>query len=97
MNPVITPATAELLHGACLVASFLAISYFHVVFGEVVPKNLAIAKADRLAALVAPALLVFYRASVPFVVVIERSAAALTRFGRAQNRPATPADTPPKS
>lgn len=80
LNPVITPATAEVLHGACLVASFLAISYFHVVFGEVVPKNLAIAKADRLAALVAPALLVFYRASVPFVVVIERSAAALTRF-----------------
>ena len=35
--------------------SFLAISYFHVVLGEVVPKNLAIAKADRLAALVAPA------------------------------------------
>jgi putative hemolysin len=31
------------------------ISYFHVVMGEVVPKNLAIAKADRLAALVAPA------------------------------------------
>jgi putative hemolysin len=79
LHPVITPATAELLHGVCLVASFLAISYFHVVFGEVVPKNLAIAKADRLAALVAPALLVFYRASVPFVVVIERSASFLTR------------------
>jgi CBS domain containing-hemolysin-like protein len=31
------------------------------------------------AALVAPALLVFYRLSLPFVVVIERSAAALTR------------------
>ena len=46
--------------------------------GEVVPKNLAIAKADRLAALVAPALLVFYRVSLPFVVVIERSAGVLT-------------------
>jgi magnesium and cobalt exporter, CNNM family len=45
----------------------------------VVPKNLAIAKADRLAALVAPALLVFYRISMAFVVVIERSAAVLTR------------------
>ncbi len=76
---MITPATAEVLHGACLVASFLVISYFHVVLGEVVPKNLAIAKADRLAALVAPVLLVFYRASAPFVAVIERSASALTR------------------
>ena len=85
-----------MLHGACLVASFLAISYFHVVLGEVVPKNLAIAKADRLAALVAPALLVFYRASAPFVVVIERSAAALTRAA-APRTAAMPAATPPKS
>jgi CBS domain containing-hemolysin-like protein len=37
------------------------------------------AKADRLAALAAPALLVFYRVSIPFVVVIERSAGALVR------------------
>ena len=45
--------------------AFLLISYAHVVFGEVVPKNLAIEKADRLAILVAPALLVFYRVSAP--------------------------------
>ncbi len=59
--------------------SFLIISFFHVVLGEVVPKNLAITKADRLAALTAPALLVFYRATLAFVVVIERSADAITR------------------
>jgi len=45
----------------------------------VVPKNMAIAKADRLAALVAPLLLVFYKVSAPFVITIERSAGALTR------------------
>jgi len=45
----------------------------------VVPKNLAIAKADRLAALVAPVLLIFYRLSLPFVVAIERVANVLTR------------------
>jgi magnesium and cobalt exporter, CNNM family len=44
-----------------------------------VPKNLAISKADRLAALSAPPLLLFYRVMLPFVVVIERSAAAITR------------------
>ena len=79
LDPLIPPRAAALLHGVCIVASFLFISYFHVVFGEVVPKNLSIAKSDRLAALVAPALLVFYRISLPFVVVIERSAAFLTR------------------
>lgn len=78
-HPWLTPFTATFLRGAGFLLSFLAISYFHVVLGEVVPKNLAIAKADALAALVAPALLLFYRASLPFVVVIERSAGAITR------------------
>jgi putative hemolysin len=78
-HPLQTPLVAKVLHGACFVVSFLAISYFHVVMGEVVPKNMAIAKSDRLAALVAPLLLVFYRLSAPFVVIIERSAGAITR------------------
>jgi putative hemolysin len=78
-HPMTTPLTEKFLGGASLVVSFLAISYCHVVLGEVVPKNLAIAKADRLAALVAPALLVFYRISLPFVVVVERSSGVLMR------------------
>ena len=77
-HPATTPLGAKILHGACLAVSFLAISYLHVVLGEVVPKNMAIAKADRLAALLAPPLVVFLRLSVTFVVVIERSAAAIT-------------------
>src|SRR3984957_7724728 len=64
-HPLLTPFTDTFLRGAAFLISFLAISYFHVVLGEVVPKNLAIAKADALAALVAPVLLVFYRASLP--------------------------------
>jgi len=86
-HPVITPLTAKILHAAAFVLAFLAISYFHVVLGEVVPKNLAIAKADRLASLVAPALLVFHRISLPFVVIIERSAGALTRMFRLRPAP----------
>jgi putative hemolysin len=75
----LTRVTGGVLHGACFVTAFLTISYFHVVLGEVVPKNLAIAKADKLAALVAPALAVFYRLSIAFVVTIERSAGFITR------------------
>ncbi len=84
-HPAGTPDTVRLFHGLSLVFSFLFISLLHVVLGEVVPKNLAMAKADRLAALVAPALLVFYRISLPFVVVVERSAGALTRALRLRN------------
>lgn len=81
-RPLVTPATSALWHGGAFAIAFLAISYLHVVLGEVTPKNLAIAKADRLAALVAPPLLLFYRISLPFTVVVERSSAALTRAMR---------------
>jgi len=79
LGSLAAPVGPTILHGFSFVVSFLVISYFHVVMGEVVPKNLAITKADRLAVLVAPALLVFYRVSLPFVVAIERSANAVTR------------------
>jgi putative hemolysin len=81
-HPLSSPLEMEFLHGGCFVLSFLVISYFHVVLGEVVPKNLAIAKADRLAALVAPPLTVFYRTSLAFVVTIERSAGFIQRVLR---------------
>ncbi len=78
-NPVVTPRTAPVLHAIGFGLAFLIISFVHVVIGEVVPKNLAIEKADRMALLMAPALLVFLRISAPFVFVIEHSAAVLSR------------------
>jgi putative hemolysin len=71
--------SSVLLHGVAFTLAFLIISYSHVIIGEVVPKNLAIEKADKIAILSAPALLVFYRISQPFVVVIERSSALILR------------------
>ncbi|MBZ5592387.1 MAG: hemolysin family protein [Acidobacteriia bacterium] len=78
-EPAITPVTVKLLHGASFVLAFLVMTYFHVVIGEVVPKNLAIDRADRLAVVVAPALLIFYRISSPFIWAIEKSTAAITQ------------------
>ncbi len=69
-----------LLHGVAFALAFLLISYAHVIFGEVVPKNLAIEKADRVAVMAAPVLLIFYRISQPLVIVIERSAALALRL-----------------
>lgn len=73
------PWVVRLLHAACFALAFLLMTYTHVVIGEVVPKNLALAKADRLAMTVAPVLLVFARVVEPLIFAIERSAAALTR------------------
>src|SRR4051794_13646494 len=78
-HPILTPATSTVLHGACFVLAFAVMTYCHVVIGEVVPKNLAIEKADRLAVVVAPVLTVISRIASPFVNVIERSSTGITR------------------
>jgi CBS domain containing-hemolysin-like protein len=80
LEPWMTPTSERWLRGAGFAASFLLITYAHVVLGEVVPKNLSIEHADRLAVMVSPALLVFYRVSGPFVTVIERSATWVSRL-----------------
>jgi len=80
-------ASPVLLHAIAFIVAFLLISSAHVIIGEVVPKNLAIEKADQIAALTAPILLVFYRISQPFVVVIERSSALLLRLLGMSRRP----------
>jgi CBS domain containing-hemolysin-like protein len=80
IGPLVTPATAVLLHGVCLTLAFALMTFAHVVLGEVVPKNLAMDRADRLALLVAPVLLVFYRIVGPFVWAIERAASSLSRL-----------------
>ena len=79
-HPAWSPTAMRIVQGVSLLIAFLAISYLHVVAGEVVPKNLAISTADRLAVTIAPALQVFYGLSLPFVVVIERSTSAISRL-----------------
>ncbi len=79
-HPIVTPATATILHAVSFVLAFAVMTFCHVVIGEVVPKNLAIDKADRLAVLVAPALMLFYRVSSIFVAGIEGTARVLTRL-----------------
>jgi putative hemolysin len=58
--------------------SYMIMTYMHVVIGEVVPKNVAIDKRERLAVIVSPVLLVFYRVVEPFVYVLEKSATLIS-------------------
>ncbi|HLK19571.1 MAG TPA: CNNM domain-containing protein, partial [Bryobacteraceae bacterium] len=80
LGPLVAAKWDPILHAASFGIAFLSISYAHVVFGEVVPKNLAIEKADKLAILVAPPLLLFDRVATPFIIVAERSAAAISHW-----------------
>jgi CBS domain containing-hemolysin-like protein len=70
------------LRGVAFVGAFLFLTFVLVVLGEVVPKNLAIEKAERMAILTSPALLVCYRILEPFVLMVERASAMFSRrFG----------------
>jgi CBS domain containing-hemolysin-like protein len=75
-----TAAEVAASHIISLVLAFTLMTFFHVVVGEVVPKNLALEKSDRLSLLAAPILLVFYRVTEPFVWVIERASGVVSRL-----------------
>lgn len=79
LSPLGVYIPGSVVTGASVVLSYLIMTYFHVVIGEVVPKNVAIEKSERLAVVVSPVLLVFYRISEPFVLILERSAAAVSK------------------
>lgn len=79
LSPLGVYIPSGIVTGACVVMSYLIMTFFHVVIGEVVPKNVAIEKSERLAIVVSPVLLVFYRISEPFVLILERSASAVSK------------------
>jgi putative hemolysin len=77
------PVYAALIaHVAALVAvalGFCAITYFHVVVGELVPKSLALRRAEALAVAVAPPMLLFMAMARPAVRLLSRSAGIALR------------------
>ena len=64
---------------AAVVLGFCVITYFHVVLGELVPKSLALRRAEALAVAVAPPMLLFMGLARPAVRLLSRSAAAVLR------------------
>lgn len=64
---------------AAVVLGFCVITYFHVVLGELVPKSLALRRAEALALAVAPPMLLFMAVARPAVRLLSRSAATVLR------------------
>ncbi len=62
-----------------VVLGFCLITYLHVVLGELVPKSLALRRAEALAVAVAPPMLLFMRLARPIVRMLSRSAAVVLR------------------
>ncbi len=82
VNPLVGPRAEPLVHVAALVLAFLVLTFCMVVFGEVAPKNFGIKQAERYAVVAAPLLLVVYRVLQPFIYVLERASAGVSRMFR---------------
>jgi CBS domain containing-hemolysin-like protein len=71
--------SASLSVPIALVLALLIVAYLHVVVGEMVPKNLAIAGPQQAALLLAPALLFISRVLRPVIRLMEGLAKAMVR------------------
>ncbi|MBI1356044.1 MAG: DUF21 domain-containing protein [Acidobacteria bacterium] len=80
LNRLVPPAFEQAGHLVSFLIAFLAITYFHMVLGEVVPKNLALERSERLALAVAPPLELFARVTGVFVSIVKGTAARLSRL-----------------
>ncbi|ELY74016.1 hypothetical protein C487_16394 [Natrinema pallidum DSM 3751] len=81
LEPVLGPVLpAGTLHLVSIAIGFSIITFLHVVFGELAPKTLAIADAERIALLVAAPMKFFYYIFVPGIIVFNGTANFFTRL-----------------
>jgi CBS domain containing-hemolysin-like protein len=73
-----------LAEGSALALALLIVVYLHVVVGEMIPKNLALAGPERAALVLVPVLLMVTRALRPLIRVMEALAKALVRLFRVE-------------
>ncbi|MBB3257018.1 CBS domain containing-hemolysin-like protein [Paraburkholderia bannensis] len=70
----------ELIHGISLVFAFTAISFLHIVVGELAPKSLAIREAEKISLWAATPLYGFYWTMYPAIWALNSSANAVLRL-----------------
>ncbi|OAB45472.1 hemolysin family protein [Paenibacillus glacialis] len=67
-------------HILAFIIAFVSITFLHVVLGELAPKTLAIQKAEQIAVLTAPIIIVFNKVMYPFIWLLNGSANAFVRM-----------------
>jgi CBS domain containing-hemolysin-like protein len=77
--PAVAHAYAHVAAVAAVAMGFALITYFHVLIGELVPKSLALRRAEALAVAVAPPMLIFMAMARPAVRFLKGSAAVILR------------------
>jgi CBS domain containing-hemolysin-like protein len=74
----------DLLHPVAFAIALAVVVYFHVVIGEMVPKNLAIAGPERAALVLAPPLVAVARVLSPVIKVLDAVTRLLLRLLRVE-------------
>ncbi len=67
-------------HTIAIIIAFAAITYLHIVVGELVPKTLALERAERLALAVALPIHIFYRVFKAPIMLLDRSGSMVVRW-----------------
>src|SRR3954467_1657128 len=81
------PHAGVYAHGIAGTLAFLVITYLHVILGEVVPKSLALQRAEGVALAVAGPMEVFLTVSHPLLAVMKKSSRLVLRaFGSKEGR-----------
>ncbi|MDE1154159.1 MAG: hemolysin family protein [Acidobacteriaceae bacterium] len=91
---VVSPHALVYAHSAAAVIAFSLITYFEVLLGELVPKSLALQRAERIAVAVSGTMHVFIRMTRPAVKLMNSSAALVLKAFRAPLRGETAAHSP---
>ncbi len=74
------PYASLYAHAVAVTIAFSLITYLHVILGEVVPKSLALQRAERIALAVAAPMNFFMTLFRPFLVIMNRSSALVLRI-----------------
>ena len=65
-----------------VIAGFIIITFLHVVFGELAPKNIAIIKSENMVLSLASMMKFFYYLFYPFVIALNGTANSITKIFR---------------
>ncbi len=73
-------AAQDIANTAAIVISFILITGFHIVLGELVPKSIALQRTERVSLFIAAPLLVFSRVFRPFIALMNGVGNAIVRL-----------------
>ena len=82
----LTPLSESVIGVLAFVVALLGVSFLHVVFGEMVPKNLAFSLPDRAVLVLAPPLVAIARLLKPIIAGLNGTANGMVRLFGVQPR-----------